>query len=91
MALTRLQKEVLVSYRQSLCSSSHTFLRQRPFRLSTVDFRLLRSAENFKYVWLGLNRRAATPRQACALCDYKVSKTLPSSGSEVMRGHVAWG
>ena len=27
-------------YRQSLCSWSHTFLRQRPFRLSTAHFRL---------------------------------------------------
>ena len=35
----------LDSYCQTLCSLSHTFLRYRPFRLSTLD--CLRRAENF--------------------------------------------
>jgi hypothetical protein len=31
---------MLDSYRQTLCRLSHTFLRYRPFRLSTLDPRL---------------------------------------------------
>src|SRR5208337_1886818 len=44
---------VLDSYRQTLCRLSHTFLRYRPFRLSTLD--CLRRAENFNSVWLVLH------------------------------------
>jgi len=56
----------VVCYHESLCSPSHTFLRYRAFRLSTVDFRLAQERGEFQ---IRLVSSILFNERACASCE----------------------